>query len=132
MADRAKALVRLATVQKQIVRLSEWRLAHAEQACRELSENQLRLQRYVVEEGALGVPLAKAALRSLHGLDRRIADAESRRAASRTLLETAKQREQAVDALSDRVGRLAQRKAEDRALGEVVEAWLAGKGTSLP
>lgn len=132
MTDRAKTLERLATVQKQMVRLSEWRLTQAERSCRELAENQLRLQSYVVDGGALGVPLAKAALRSLQGLDTQIAAAETRRALSRTKLETAKQREKAVDEISDRVGRAAQRKAEDRALGEVVETWLAVKVTSLP
>jgi hypothetical protein len=132
MADRQKSLRRLVAVQGQMVRLNEWRLAQAEQSCRMIEESQTRLQTYVVEEGALGATLARAALRSLHGLDKLLAEAERQRAASQKALEGAKQRAKTAEKVSDRVGREARRSAEDRELARVVETWLAAKGTSLP
>lgn len=132
MADRLKSLKRIAAVQKQMVRLSEWRLFAAERTCRELTGDQSRLQGYVVEEGALGVPLAKAALRSLHTIDRKLATAERDRAVNRAALDRSKRREQTVDDLTESVRRTAQRADEDRELAMTIESWLAAKATSLP
>lgn len=132
MATRLKTLKRIAAVQKQVVRLSEWRLVSAEQRCRDLAADQARLQGYVMEEGALGVPLAKAALRSLHALDRKLGDAERARDASRVALDSSKRREHVVSNLTEDVGRTTRREEEDRELAVTIEAWLAARGTSLP
>jgi predicted nucleic acid-binding Zn-ribbon protein len=131
MADRLKNLLRIAEVQKQMVRLSEWRLAAADRTCRDLAADQARLQGYVVEEGALGVSLAKSALRSLHRLDRRLGDAERRRDNSKAALDASKRREHAVNDMTESARRAAERAQEDRELALTLETWLAAKDTSL-
>ena len=131
MSDRAKSLARIAAVQKEMVRLSEWRLASAERACRDLAADRGRLETYVTDQGALGQPLAKAALRSLHAIDRRLRAEEARRAAGKAALTAAKQREHVVDALAEDATRTA-REAQARAdLAATIDAWLVAR-TSLP
>jgi hypothetical protein len=132
MADRLKSLQRIGRVQKQLVRLCEWRLASADQKCREFAADQARLQGYVIEEGALGVPLAKAALRSLHALDRKLAAAERERDSNKLALDKAKRRDHAVSNLTDDVRKVARRTDEDRELAATMESWLAAHDTSLP
>ena len=126
MAERAKSLRRIAAVQQEMVRLSEWRVAAAGRLCQDLADDKTRLQGYVVEQGALGVNLAKAALRSLHGLDGRLAQAERLRAASQTALVEAKRRAHVADGLFDRVDRMERREQEGRELAATIDAWLLG------
>ncbi len=132
MADRLRSLRRIAAVQRQMVRLSEWRLAAAERSCHDVAADQARLQGYVVKEGSLGVALAKSALRSLHRLDGKLVTAERARDTSRDALESSKRRETVVTDLTDRVSRATRRANEDRELATTIESWLAAKGTSLP
>lgn len=132
MTARAKTLQRLADVQKQMVRLSEWRVAGAERARRDLAEQSELLSRYVVEEGALGEPLARAALRSLHRLDGQLSCAERKRETDKAALVAAKRREHVVDALADTATKETRRASNRADLAQTIEAWLVACKTSLP
>jgi hypothetical protein len=132
MADRLKSLRRIGAVQAQMVRLAEWRLIEAERSCRDLKDAKTNLQSYVIEEGSLGVALAKAALRSLQAVETRLRIAEDNRTQNRAVLEAVKRRGKALENLTEEVARRAERTREDQALAETIEVWLARKGDSLP
>lgn len=132
MTDRLRSLRRIEAVQIQMVRRAEGRLAAAERACRDNEADKARLRDYVAGEGALGVPLARAALASLQSVDRRLAAAERERMAQRAALDLLRRRERVVATMADAAALAARRAAEDRDLAATMEAWLAGQGASLP
>ena len=131
MADRLKSLERIQAVQAQMVRLTEWRLAAAERACRTLADDQVRLRAYVACEGlvgesALGAPLAKAALKSIHGVDRKLVEAERDREIEQQKLGALKRRERVAAAMTEQAQASARRADEDRFLATTMDAWFAG------
>ncbi len=132
MDGRLKSLRRIDAVQAQMVRLAEWRLAAAEHACRETAGDQARLREYVAGDGALGMPLARAALKSITLLDRRLARAEQERVSQKTALDQLRRRERTVATMADAAAAVARKASEDRDLATTMEAWLAAKGASLP
>ena len=142
MADRLKSLARIQAVQAQMVRLTEWRLAAAERTCRALSEDQMRLRAYVSGEGqtseglasegpagesALGAPLAKAALKSIHGVDRKLVQAERDRDAEHHKFGVLKRRERVAASMTEQAQALARRAGEDRDLRLTMDAWIASR-----
>jgi hypothetical protein len=132
---KLKSLKRIETVQKQIVRLGEARLASAEQACRDLAADQARLRDYVGTEGSLGVSLAKAALKSIHTVDRRLVLAERERETRKDRLREQRKRESVVGRMAKATAVVARRADEDREVALAVDAWIAAasaKGASLP
>lgn len=131
MTRRLKSLERMASVQAQMVRLAEWRLATAERVCHDLNDDKTRLRAYVADEGSLGVPLAKAALRSLDMLDKRLEAAEILRSESLATLDAATRRRRAIDEFTGRVRATVRRAEEDRDLAATVDAWLATHDISL-
>lgn len=126
MAARLKSLRRIEAVQAEMTRLAEWRLAAAERACRAAAEDKARLDAFVGDEVAVGAPLARAALRTSKGIERRLASAEAERALERDRLDALRRRDGALEAAVSRAAVAARREAEARELGEVIEAWLAG------
>ena len=131
MASRLKSLERIQAVQTQMVRLTEWRLAAAEHACRDLVGDQTRLREYVsgaglAGESTLGAPLAKAALKSIHAVDRKLAQAERDREAAQRKLGTLKRRERVVASMTEQAQATARRADEDRDLARTLDAWFAG------
>jgi hypothetical protein len=127
VTERLASLRRIARVQAQMTRLCEWKLTRAEQTCRDLAEDKTRLQSYVVEQGSLGVPLAKAALRSLHALDTRLSEAQLVRDESRVGLDRSKRRQRTVAEIEGRVETVVRRADEDRDLATTLDAWLAAR-----
>jgi hypothetical protein len=132
MADRLASLRRIEAVQKQMVRLSDWRLALAQQACRDLEADRERLRGYIVGEGALGVPLAKAALNSLDTIEKRRAAAIAKRDAEIGRRDALRLRETVVARMTEEAALDARRAEEDRDLKTTMEAWLVARDASLP
>ncbi len=132
MADRLAILRRIETVQKQMVHLSDWRIALAEQVCRNLADDRERLRAYIVGEGLLGVPLAKAALKSLDGVETRRALADAARDAEIKRRDFLRRRERVVATMADEAALVAARADEERDMKVTIEAWLAARSASLP
>ena len=133
MADRLTSLDRIQAVQAQMVRLTEWRLAAAERACRDLADDQTRLRAYVSSEGlagesALGAPLTKAALKSIHGVDRKLVKAEHDREAEHRKLGALKRRERVATSMKEQAQAIARRVDEDKDLALTMDAWFANVG----
>ena len=116
----ARGLARLAKVQAGLVRLAELRLAAAEQACRDLDAERVRLDAFVAE--GEGAPLKEAALRALKGVGLRAAEAATACDAQRARLNELRRRDGAVAAASERAAAAARREAEARALVAIMEA----------
>ena len=125
MADRLKSLQRIAKVQAEMVKLAEWRIAAAERQIEALAQDRARLVDYVSTTGALGVPMAKAALRSMTVVDRRRDEIERARSAEAERLDGLRRRDRAVAAHADLAAREARRAGERIELAAVMEAWLA-------
>ncbi len=132
MADRLANLRRIQAVQKQLVRLGDWRVAMAEQACRELEADRERLRGYIVGEGALGVPLSKAALKSLDRVEKRRTGAMAQRDAERARQDALRRRDHVIAGMAEDAALAARRADEDRDMKLTMEAWLAAHGASLP
>ena len=132
MADRLSSLRRIEAMQKQMVRLSDWRLALTERACRDLDGERERLRGYIVGEGALGVPLAKAALKSLGAVEKRQVTAIAARDAEIGRRDALRRRETVVARMAEEAAFDAKRAEEDRDLKTTMEAWLAARSASLP
>ena len=128
MADRLKALRRIEKVQADMAKLAEWRIAVAEQRIAALAKDRAGLADYVTAEGGLGVPLAKAALRSMLAIDRRSAEAERIRAIEREKLGALRRRERVVAAAVGVAEREARAAADAAELAAIMEAWLAQRG----
>ena len=127
MRDRLTALRRIEAVQAEMVKLAEWRLVEAERRLGALRADQERLRDYV-GGGALGAPLAQAALRSIQALDRRIAESERERAQETQKRDTLRRRDKALGAMVDGAARAARRQAEASELATTMDAWLARQG----
>ena len=132
MKDRLATLRRLEAVQKQLVRLSTWRAEQAEQACRELDADRDRLRDYIVTVGAVGAPLAKAALKSAERIETRRVTAHRALQTELTVRATRKAREHVVSAMVEDAALASRRCEEDRDLATTMEAWLATSDASLP
>ena len=132
MADRLASLRRIEAVQKQLVRLSTWRIEKAEQECRRLDADRERLRSYIAGGEALGAPLAKAALKAADTIDTRRAGAERGLQAERALLATRKARDHVVAAMAESAAVVARRAEDDRTLSMTIDAWLATPDASLP
>ena len=131
MANRLAALERIQAVQAQMVRLTEWKLAAADKACRHLKADQERLRDYVAGENALGVLLAKAALKSMDAVESKLVQAEQVRALETDRLGALKRRENVASSMRATAAVEARRSEEDRDLAQTMEAWLASRGASL-
>ena len=127
MSDRLNALRRIEAVQSEMIKLAEWRLAAAIQACRELEETRTRLSEYAAGDGALSATLAEATFRSLQGIDRRRAAAERERAAQREKLDVLLRRGRALDNATRQAAETARREDEARSLAETMDAWFAAR-----
>ena len=125
MADRLAALKRIQGVQTQMARLAEWRIAAADRACRVLADDQARLREYVSTDGSIGVALAKAALKSIIEVDRRLVRAQTDRACENAKLVELKRGERVVTTMHDEAAVKARRADEDRDLARTLDAWLA-------
>ena len=125
MADRLKALRRIEKVQGEMGKLAEWRIAGAERRIADLAADRARLVDYVTGVGALGVPLGKAALRSMLSVDRQAAEAERMRELERAKLDVLRRRDRAVATAAGAAEREARSAAEAKELAAVMEAWLA-------
>ena len=128
MADRLKSLQRIAKVQAEMVKLAEWRIAAADRQIVALGEDRARLADYAAGAGGLGVPLAKAALRSMIAIDRLAEDLTSARQDESMRLQSLRRRDHAVTRIKDAALEQARRDGEAADLAIVMEAWLAGRG----
>lgn len=127
MANRLETLRRIQAVQARMARLSEWSVAAAERTCRDLEADQRRLRDYVVADGSPGVSLAKAALKSLHAVDHRLAEAERERDQRKARCDQLQRREHVVARMTKSAAEAARRHEEDRKLSFTIEAWFAAK-----
>ncbi len=138
MTDRLKTLRRIEAVQGEMIKLTEWRLAAAERACRDIAADARRLRGFIgghdeesidgdFDRGPLGSTLTRAAQKALGSLNQRLAAAEQDRAEQRAKLDTLRRRDHAVHAATRRAATSARRDEEARELAAVVEAWLAVK-----
>ena len=125
MADRARALQRIAKVQAEMVKLAEWRVAAADQQIAALAADRARLVDYAASAGALGEPLAKAALRSMVTIDRRVSEVRLGQVAEQARLDVLRRRDHAVAAMAEAATAAARRAAEAAELVSTMEAWLA-------
>ena len=101
MADRLKSLVRIAKVQAEMVKLAEWRLLDADRQLDALAADRARLAEYAAGAGGLGVPLAKAALRSMVAIDRRADEVARARVGEQARLQGLRRRDHAVVRIKD-------------------------------
>ncbi len=133
---RLAGLKRIETVQAQMVRLSEARLAAATLEARNLAADAARLRDYLAGDGQegvplvipLGAPLVKAALKTSLAIERRFAAAERDRLAQTERLRELRARARAVERMGAEAAAAARRVDEDRALAQAMEAWLAREG----
>ena len=130
VTDRAKSLARIGEVQAQMVELAEARLAAARRARDALHEERRLLAGLVGGEEALGVGLARAALRTAKALNGRIGAAERQVVALEDNLQRLRRRDKAVAAIAGAARQAKRREDEGRALEATMEAWLAR--ASLP
>ncbi len=132
MADRAKALGRVLAVQRQVVRLAEWRLAALQRQCAEIKDDQACLQAFVAGEEALTPLLSAAAFGRGQSLLQAAAERESQAQAQSVATDAARQRERLAEKLVEAVRAEARRAAEKRHLEEAVEAWARRGDASFP
>ena len=129
MADRLASLKRIARVQADMVKLAEWRVAAADRQIAALNDDRARLADYASSAGALGEPLARAALRSMVALDRRGAEVRRGQADEQGRLGTLRRRDRAVAAMTAAAATEARRVAAATELVSVIEAWLSRHGS---
>ena len=125
--DRAKSLQRIAKVQAEMVKLSEWRVAAADRQIADLAADRARLADYAASEGSLGEALAKMALRSITTIDRRDSEVRRGREIEKARLDMLRRRDHAVAAMADAAVKAARRADEAAELVLTMEAWLARK-----
>lgn len=123
-ADRLKALKRIRTVQAQVKRLAEARLAAAERSKRDLGEAFGSLGAFLDEACPTG-DLAGLAIRSKRRVARREAEAETDRARHAEALVAAQTRLTLTERRLDDLDLEARRAAERRDLERLLEAYLA-------
>ena len=123
--DRAKSLQRIAKVQAEMVKLAEWRVAAADRQIAALADDRARLADYAASAGALGEPLARAALRSMLTIDGRASEVRLGKAAEQARLDGLRRRDHAVAAMAEAAAADARRAREAAELVVATEAWLA-------
>ena len=111
-----------------MVKLAEWRLLDEDRQLGALAADRARLADYAAGAGGLGVPLARAALRSMVAIDRRTEEVARCRLAEQARLEDLRRRDHAVARIKDAAAEEAHRATEAADLTSVMEAWLARGG----
>lgn len=130
VSDRARSLARIASVQAEMVKLAEWKLAAARRSRDGVERERRLLADLVGGEEALGEALARAALRTAKALDGRLAQSGRDVAALEAELQRLRRRDKAMAGLAGEARQAARREDEGRALEATMEAWLVR--ASLP
>jgi hypothetical protein len=132
MQKRLKSLRRILTVQKDLQRLAEWKLAALQRKEAELQKDQERLVTYLDEDHSFTPAYAKTIVERLRTLaaERQKAAVEKQNQAERVLEQARRlgQTERRVDATAELLRRLEERQD----LVEVIEAQVSRKQASLP
>lgn len=132
MADRAKSMGRVLAVQKQMVRLAEWRLGVLKQQAVEIREDQRRLHAFVSDEEALSPLLSAAAFDRGRALLKASIERDAQVEEQSRLTDTMRRRERLAEKLVDKLEAAAGQEAEKRQLQEVLEAFGQRGDASFP
>lgn len=132
MRNRSKSLERVLAVQRQIVRLEEWRLGKLKQQCVEIKEDQVRLHAFVSDEDVLSPLMSAAAFKRGQTLLRSFVKREAEHATQSTHTDLMRRRERLAEQLVDKVRAEMDRVAEKRDLEETIEAMASRDDASFP
>ncbi len=132
MVDRVKSMKRVLDVQRQVVRLAEWRLGVLKQQCIQIEEDKARLHAFVSADEALSPLLSAAAYGRGQALLKAGAERAGEEAVQSRLTDSMRRRERLAEKLVDRLQAEADLAAEKRSLQEVIEAWAGRDDASFP
>ena len=132
MTDRAKSMARVLAVQRQMVRLSEWRLGVLQGQCAAIKEDQQRLHAFVSSEEALSPLLSAAAFARGQALLVAASEKKQRAEAQSHLTNSMRRRERLAEKLVDKLQAAAEQAAEKRSLQDVIEAFAQRGDASFP
>ena len=132
MRDRSKSLERVLAVQRQVVRLAEWRLGTLKQQCADIKEDQARLHAFVSSEEALSPLMSAAAFQRGQSLLGAIVKREAEAATQTTYRDTMRRRERLAEKLVEKVRAEIECAAEKRHLEETIEASAWRDDASFP
>ena len=132
MADRRKSLGRVLVVQRQMVRLAEWRLGLLKQQCAEIREDQTRLHAFVSDEDALSPLLSDAAFDRGRSLLQASVEREGQLEAQSHHTDTMRRRERLAEKIMGRLKSEAEQAEEKRSLQDVMEAFASRDDASFP
>ena len=132
MADRAKSMKRVLDLQRQVVRLAEWRLGVLKQQRIQIEEDQARLHAFVSADEALGPLLSAAAYGHGQALIKAATERSGEEAAQSRLTDSMRRRERLAEKLVDKLQAEADRATEKRSLQEVIQAWSSRDDASFP
>jgi hypothetical protein len=132
MRDRSKSLERVLAVQRQVVRLAEWRLGTLKQQCTEIKADQARLHAFVSSEEALSPLMSAAAFKRGEALLGAIVKREAETKMQTTHTDTMRRRERLAEKLVDKVRAELEHAAEKRHLEETIEASAWRDDASFP
>ena len=132
MRDRGKSLERVLAVQRQVVRLAEWRLGALKQQCTDLKQDQARLHSFVSGEDVLSPLMAAAAFKRGQVLLGSIVEREAEAAHQTTHTDTMRRRERLAEKLVEKVRAEIDHAVEKRQLDETIEASAWRDDASFP
>ena len=132
MRDRVKSLKRVLAVQRQVVRIAEWRLGTLKQQCVELKADQVRLHEFVSGGERLSPQLSAAAFKTGQSLIGAILKREGEASRQSVHTDAMRRREKLAEQLVDKVVAVADQAAEKRALEETIEASAWRDDASFP
>jgi hypothetical protein len=132
MRDRSKSLERVLAVQRQIVRLAEWRLGTLNQQCAGIKEDQARLHAFVSSEEVLSPLMSAAAFQRGQSLLGAIVKREAEAATQTTHTDTMRRRERLAEKLVEKVRAEIKHAAAKHHLEETIEASAWRDDASFP
>ena len=132
MADRAKSMARVLAVQRQVVRLAEWRLGVLQGQCAAIEEDQKRLHAFVSSEEVLSPLLSTAAFERGQALLQAASERKQQAETQLCLTDSMRRRERLAEKLVDKLQAEVEQAAEKQSLQEVIEALAHRDDTSFP
>jgi hypothetical protein len=132
MRDRSKSLERVLAVQRQVVRLAEWRLGTLKQQCADIKADQARLHAFVSNEEALSAVMSVAAYKRGQSLLNSIVTREAETATQETHTDAMRRRERLAEKLVEKMRSENEQSAEKRRLEETIEAAAWRDDASFP
>ena len=132
MRDRDKSMQRVLAVQRQVVRLAEWRLGVLKRQCTEIKADQVRLHEFVSGGEALSPLLSAAAFTRGQSLIADGAQREEQALQQSRHTDAMRRRERLAEKLVDDLRAKADAAAEKRDLDETLEAFAQRDPASFP